>query len=236
MLEPRHRSSPDPDQLPFAVLAVSLEGQVLQANQALADWVGRPLADVQGAHIDGLLAPGGRVLNHTYVMPLLQLHGHVQEVALALQVSDGPAAEVQAHASLDTRETPPRIELALVPMRERRRIEGELQRVQRAADSVPMVLFEYQVSPDGQGRFPYLSAGARPLLGHAPERVRRDDAALLQAVHPEDRPALPDSRLCAGRAGLIWQVRYRYQRVPLGPWAWHLLHATPGRLPDGSVV
>ncbi|TXH59902.1 MAG: hypothetical protein E6Q93_07895, partial [Burkholderiaceae bacterium] len=172
----------DPDRLPFGLIRVGVDGTVQAANRRATEYVDAPLEALTGSHVDRLLTAGGRLLYHTYLMPLLQLHGHVHEFALPLVARTGTTIEVLVYASFDSAAEPPTIELALLPMQERRRIEGELLRVRRAADSAPGMLFEYTVRPDGRGRFAYASAGALELFGLTPEALAEGDEALLALV------------------------------------------------------
>ena len=228
--------APEPDRLPVGLLSVRLDGTLLAVNRPLCEWVGRAADALIGGPIDGLFTAGGRVLYHTYLMPLLRLHGRAQELALPLRHADGSSSEALLYAALDERETPPVIDVVLVPMRERRRIEGELLRVQRAADSAPVVLFEYLVVPDGSGRFHYLSAGVASLLALTAERLRGSDAPWLALVHADDRGDLLALRDEAARQRSLWVTRFRVRTDTIGPWCWHKVQATPRPQSDGSVL
>ena len=228
----------DADRLPFGLVTMQLDGHLLAVNRLVRDWVGLSPDGWQGAHIDRLLAPGGRVLYHTYLLPLLRLHGQVQEFALPIVAPSGPATEVIAYASMDRDATPPLIELALVPMRERRRIEAELLRVQRAADSAPLMLFEHLVDGQGCGRFAYVSAGVQALFGLAPEQLHDSDLQLWACVHPDDRDMLRAARQRAVATQQAWLARFRaraHGRAD-GPWLWYALQATPRQLDDQLLM
>ncbi len=225
----------DFDALPVGVLSVSLGGQVLAANRCLAEWLGNAPAELQSQHIDRLLTRGGRVLYHTYLLPTLRVHGQVQELALALDARDGPI-HVLTCASLRDDGDEPVVQLAFSPMRERLRVEAELQRVQRAADAAPALLFEYERDDGGSGRFSYASAGLRTLYGMPPDAARDADGAVWEQVHPDDRTALLAARDAAQDGGQLWIFQYRARKSARQPWSWHALRATSqGRL-DGHVV
>ena len=68
-------------------------------------------------------------------MPLLQLHGRVEEFALGLRHADGSTVDALVYAVLRPAEGGDVVEATLVPMRERRRLEDELLR--RAAEMAP---------------------------------------------------------------------------------------------------
>ncbi|KQP18260.1 PAS domain-containing hybrid sensor histidine kinase/response regulator [Pseudorhodoferax sp. Leaf267] len=226
---------PDFDALPIGVLSVDLGGRVLAANACLAGWLGQPAAALAGLHVDQLLTHGGRVLYHTYLLTTLRMRGQVQELTLALDARDGPI-HVLTCASLRSEGGTSVVQLAFSPMRERLRVEAELQRVQRAADAAPALLFAYERDRSGAGRFTYASAGLRTLYGLAPGSVCDADRAVWEQVHPDDRAGLLAARDAAQAAGRLWEFRYRARRDLAQPWSWHALRATSGGSLDGCTV
>lgn len=226
---------PDFDALPIGVLSVALGGQVLAANACLAGWLGMPAAALAGLHVDKLLTHGGRVLYHTYLLPMLRVRGQVQELTLALDARDGPI-HVLTCASLRGEGETSVVQLAFSPMRERLRVEAELLRVQRAADAAPALLFAYERDRTGAGRFTYASAGLRSLYGLSPGSVGDSDGAVWEQVHPEDRHVLLAARDAAQEGGQLWEVRYRARRNEALPWSWHALRATSQGSLDGRTV
>jgi len=225
------------DRFPFGLLSVALDGTVVEANRQAQVLAGGGEAPVVGLRIDQLLTGGSRLLYHTYLLPLLQLHGQVQEFAMSLAAGGGRVSEVLVFASLMREREPAVIQLSLFPTRERARIERELLRVQRVADAVPGMLFEYAVDAEGRGQFPYASAGAFELYGLRPEQLAQSDEPLLALVHPDDRAALAQTRRQASPRENAWSGTYRARRRHGGEgWAWHAVRAMPRVQADGSVV
>jgi signal transduction histidine kinase/ActR/RegA family two-component response regulator len=234
MAEPPSTTDADlGDRLPLGLLTLALDGTVLKANRRVCEWLGTDAASLQGSHVDQLLTGGGRVLYHTHLLPMVRLHGQVQEMALAIRTAAGTPAEVLACASLDDAGGG-RLQLALMPMRERMRVEAELLRVQRAADAAPVVLFEWVVE-QGRGRFAYASAGMPRLYRLQPERLRIDDTPWWDLVHPDDRAPLHAARQAAGDSGQAWLQRFRV-RAADDTWAWHVVRAQPRAEADGRTV
>lgn len=225
----------DFDGLPIGVLSVALDGQVLAANTCLAAWLGMPAAALPGSHVDKLLTHGGRVLYHTYLLPTLRVRGQVQELTLALDARDGPI-HVLTCANLRGEGETSVVQLAFSPMRERLRVEAELQRVQRAADAAPALLFAYERDRTGAGRFTYASAGLRTLYGLSPGSAGDSDRAVWEQVHPDDRDALLAARDDSLAGGQLWEFRYRARRASTLPWSWHALRATSQGSLDGCTV
>ena len=225
------------NRFPFGLLSVGLDGRVQAANRYAATLLGAEPDALSGQPVDGLLSAGGRMLYHTYLVPLLQLHGHVHEFALPLVSRGGAPVDVLVYGSRDDAVEPPRVVMALLPMHERRRIENELLRAQRVADSAPGMLFEYVVGPDGRGRFPYVSAGSTQIYGLRPEQLVRSDEPLLALVHPDDRAALVEARRRSRGEENSWSGTYRARRRGDSEgWAWHSVRATPRLQGDGTVV
>jgi PAS domain S-box-containing protein len=225
------------DRFPFGLLSVALDGTVVEANRQAQMLAGGGEAPIVGQRIDRLLTAGSRLLYHTYLLPLLQLHGQVQEFAMSLVAGGGQVSEVLVFASLLRDREPAAIELALFSTRERARIERELLRVQRVADAVPGMLFEYAVDAEGRGHFPYASAGAFELYGLRPEQLAHSDEPLLSLVHPDDRAALAQTRRQASPRESAWSGTYRARRRHGGEgWAWHAVRSMPRVQADGSVV
>jgi PAS domain S-box-containing protein len=74
---------------------------------------------------------------------------------------------------------------------ERRRAEevrlGAQKTMQRVTASVPGVVYQYMIGPDGRGKFAYISERVRELFGVTAWDVIEDPDRLLASVDPEDR-------------------------------------------------
>ena len=53
-------------------------------NLTLADWLGRPPAELLSTKFRELLSFGGRIAFETHLAPMLRLQGRVDEIALDL--------------------------------------------------------------------------------------------------------------------------------------------------------
>ena len=186
-----------------------------------------------GMRIDALLSGSGRVLYHSYLMPLLRLHGRVEEFALGLRDATGQPVDVLVYGCAG--EGGELIDLVLVPMRERRRLEDELLRVRRAAEMAPGVIFQCVVDADGRMRMPYASEAIRTLYALSPEDVSADACVLFDRVHPEDRAAAEAGLRERGASGADWRAVYRVALAGR-KLAWHEAQAVARLAGDGSVV
>lgn len=219
-------------------LRAEVDGRLLLVNSTLRRLLGREHEPLDGAPIDGLLAGGARVLYHSYLLPLLQLHGRVEEFALALRHASGATVDVLLYASLrqdpgaDSREV---IEAVLVPMRERLRLEDELLRVKRAAEMAPGVIFQAVAADDRPLSMPYASDALRRLYALTPDEVRDDATPLFDRVEPEDRERVEKALRTRAPSGTEWRDRFRVT-LPGRATAWHEARAVARHAPGGAVV
>jgi PAS domain S-box-containing protein len=221
--------------LPCALATVTADGRLLGVNPALCALLGRSAATLAGQPVDALLSTAGAVLYQSYLMPLLRLHGHLQEFSISLKKADGQALEVLLYASSRGQGTQRVHDLVMVPIRQRRRVEEEMLRVKRAADESPGMIFQLLCLPDGGGHFPYVSEAVRTLYGGTPQAAHASADAVFGRVLAEDRCALLQARDAAGAADQPWRASARV-RAPDGSLAWHEFNASPRRLANGVTL
>lgn len=113
--------------------------------------------------------------------------------------------------------------------------EQLLARFSRLTEQLPGVLYQYQLNSDGHSWFPYSSQGLVDLYGITPEQARLDAALAVQAIHPQDRPAVVASIADSAATLAIWRSEYRVQH-PLYGELWLAGNATPERLANGDTI
>lgn len=122
---------------------------------------------------------------------------------------------------------------------ERKRVQEAaleaLTRVDRLAQHVPGLLYQYHLRPDGTACYPYASVGIKDLYGVLPEQVRDDADFLFKIVHPDDRQQLVESIQASARTFSSWHAQYRIIR-PDGRTIWVEGVASPEAAPDGGVL
>jgi len=216
----------DAEDDPCALLRTDLHGLVLEVNSTLCRMCGRPKEDLLGRPVENLFTMAGRAMYQSYLLPLLRLHGRVEEFALALKAADGTVRDVLIYATA----TGDGLRVVLVPYRARRAVDDELLRVRRAADQAPGMLFHFALGPDGRARFPYASEAVRTLYGCSPGTAAEDAAAVLGRLHPDDR-AMFTARQGDG-------LRHFLVRLPQadGSLHWHEVHATARTDADGTSL
>ena len=91
-------------------------------------------------------------------------------------------------------------------------------------DSIPGMVFAYQINPDGTSAFTYVSSYSRTLLGLAPDEIisnpnggegrgGRPEQAVLGRIVPEDRPGFHQTLTeCLREEGTVWEWTGRMTR------------------------
>jgi signal transduction histidine kinase/CheY-like chemotaxis protein len=229
--------TPSLDQLPTALVTISGDGTVCHANARLLELLGLGPGALDGRALDAVLTPAAAVLLQSYLLPLLRLHGRVDEFRLDLRGPAGVALPTLAYGRVRSAEAGAEagglIDLTLVTIPERCRLEDELVRIRQSAELAPVMLFQQIVRADGSSYFRYATNVMRTLYGLTPQQVRESDAALFERVHPDDVGALLGARSGAWSAGGRWQGRYRV-RLPDGRLRTHELTATGRSASDGE--
>ena len=110
-----------------------------------------------------------------------------------------------------------------------------LSRVDRLAQHVPGMLYQYHLRPDGSSHFPYTSIGIKNIYGVLPEQVSNDAEAVFKVIHPDDLQPVGESIQASARTLSDWHAQYRVN-LPDGRTLWVEGEASPEVAPDGGVL
>ncbi|MFP4420410.1 MAG: PAS domain S-box protein [Desulfococcaceae bacterium] len=117
---------------------------------------------------------------------------------------------------------------------EQRRRESE-ERFRHIAAALPGVIYQFRLKTNGEFDFPFMSRGALDIFGVSPEAAAADIAAVLETVHPEDRPML-ESHLSVSVENLTpYNLVHRVIPRP-GDIRWIKAASIPSLMDDGSIV
>jgi len=108
-------------------------------------------------------------------------------------------------------------------------------RLSAIAESIPGVVYQRIVTPDGDIRYTYISEGARELFGVSPEEILKDPNALFDIFTPEYRATFRERLLTAARELKMWDVEALIITRE-GQHKYTHAIARPSKLEDGSVV
>ena len=109
-------------------------------------------------------------------------------------------------------------------------------RLREITESIPVAVYQYQLTPDGQQTFPFFSAAIWHICGITPEEVMADSNALLSQIHPDDQVALACSIAQSAQADEPWRLDFRILHPVSGEPVWVHGESTPGRQADGTIV
>lgn len=101
--------------------------------------------------------------------------------------------------------------------------------------SVPGVLYQYILYPDGTTAFPYASPGMMDIYGCTAEEVMRSVRCVMDVIHPDDLAAVRASIDTSARDLSPWSAEYRVMLPQRGiRWLHGQAHAQ--RLQDGAIL
>ncbi|MGM0702599.1 MAG: PAS domain S-box protein [Pseudomonadota bacterium] len=132
----------------------------------------------------------------------------------------------------DDQGRPERVVGAMLDLSEQHAME---QRLAKLSDQLPGFIYQYRLSANGEGSFPYASHRSREIYGADPEALRESDARAFHVIHDDDVQRVVESIWESAETLSAWQCEYRVNH-PDGHQLWVRGMATPERLDDDSVL
>ncbi|HYG77903.1 MAG TPA: EAL domain-containing protein [Planctomycetota bacterium] len=84
------------------------------------------------------------------------------------------------------------------------------QRLAGLSQNIPGIFYQIRRNLDGTSvEIPYISEGVREYLGYEPQEIVNDPQLLLQAIHPQDRPAYDSTIRQCMRELSLFQMEFR---------------------------
>jgi len=212
-------------------------GDVLSANPAACDMLGRSAAEICRAPRGALLD-----LSDPRLAPMLQMRERTGRARgmVAMRRANGERFEVEASSVLyNDDDGQPMASFVFRDVTEREqwalRLKQSLDLLNNLARRVPGVLYQFQRHADGHASMPFASDGIWGMWEHRPEDVRQNAEVLMARLHPEDRVAFEVSIDLSAEQLAPWHHEFRVL-LPQQGLRWRLGDAMPERLPDGSVL
>ena len=109
------------------------------------------------------------------------------------------------------------------------------ERLASLAKTIPGIVYQRLVTPEGDIRYTYISEGVKDLFGVTPQEILRDSRALFDCHGPEYRATFRKRLLEASRELKMWDVEAQIITRD-GEEKWTHAIARPHRQPDGSVL
>jgi PAS domain S-box-containing protein len=162
-----------------AFLTTAADGTILRANRTFLGWCGYGSEELAGRRLYDLLPPGTKIYYETHYAPLLQMQGHVREIALEVVRADGSRLPVLLNATMtpEAEGRPALVRVTLFDATERRRYERELLRARgeaekrAAAATALMHVAEAVVLVDDDGVVRVLNPAAERLFAASAEEA-----------------------------------------------------------------
>lgn len=114
-----------------------------------------------------------------------------------------------------------------------RRLEKE--RLNRIAENVPGVIYQFVLYPDGRSAFPYAGPGIVEIYDVTPEQVKDNAELVFKRIHEDDLARVTASIMQSAKNLTPWEDEYRV-RFPSGVERWVNGQATPVKQEDGSIL
>jgi diguanylate cyclase (GGDEF)-like protein/PAS domain S-box-containing protein len=110
-----------------------------------------------------------------------------------------------------------------------------LNLLQKIANRVPGVVYQYRLRPDGSSCFPFASEAIKQIYRVSPEDVRQDASKVFANLHPNDYDNIVFTIGHSAKTLTPWVHEYRV-KFDDGTVRWLLGNAMPNAEPDGGVL
>lgn len=107
--------------------------------------------------------------------------------------------------------------------------------LQKIAASIPGVIYQFQIAPDGTWRFPYASPGIQDIYGFSPEACNANPMVVLDVIDPEDFDAVMKSIHASGETMTPWHQVYRVHHPERGM-IWVEADSIPEKDDSGAIT
>ncbi|WP_413175003.1 PAS domain S-box protein [Anabaena azotica] len=108
-------------------------------------------------------------------------------------------------------------------------------RLQRLADNVPGMMYEFRLSTNGEMSFPYVSSGCRELLELEPEQIQQDGLIIFNSVHSHDISDINSTFFHSAQTLDNYESEWRIKTSSIHQ-KWVKAIARPERQTDNSVL
>lgn len=124
---------------------------------------------------------------------------------------------------------------AIKHTRSRSALDDADRRFSALADSIPGVVYQRTVSPEGEIKYTYISKAAEDLFGVSPDEILNNSSALFKTYGPDYRKDFSEKLVQASRDMTMWDVEATIIDKDGRKKFTHAI-ARPTKRPDGYVV
>jgi len=101
--------------------------------------------------------------------------------------------------------------------------------------TVPGVVYQYELRPDGSSAFPFATRGMNDIYEVTPEEVREDASLVFTRLHPDDADRVSELIFESARSLDPFRCEFRVV-LPRQGLRWRLSHALPQRTEEGGTL
>lgn len=131
------------------------------------------------------------------------------------------------------------VALLIYSFRRKTRVEKALKhseaKYRRLAENSPAVVFQFEMTPNGEYSLPYISESVFPVTGVRAEEIMQDAEKLTGKVFSEDRQVFQERIQRSAQTLEVYHSVHRHVRQD-GQIIWLEVRSTPERLPNGHTV
>ena len=109
------------------------------------------------------------------------------------------------------------------------------ERLQKIAENIPGVVYQFRLNLDGSSCFPYASAAIKDIYHVTPEEVKESAEKVFAILHPDDYEKIVISITESAKNLTPWSQEYR-THFEDGSGCWLLGNALPQLEADGSIL
>lgn len=218
----------------------SRQGRIVFANNTFAALCGRSLDEL-------LVLPDASQLVHADDRERVQ-QAHTQayvegrrnnRLFLRLMTPDGRCRDIENAVSyVHDSEVFDTLGI-VIDITEQKHLAENLQKshdmLDRFSSQLPGVLFQFQLSADGQVSFPFISDNIHERYGVSAEQYKIESVAMSRYQHPDDRERIAASFVASATDLTPLVCEYRIL-LPQGEVRWIHTAANPQRLEDGGTL
>jgi len=114
-------------------------------------------------------------------------------------------------------------------------LEQNNQVFQKLTENIPIMLYQFNLSPDGTVSIPYSSKGVEEIYEVSPEDLKNDFTFSFKYIHKDDVEIFEYSIEESAKTMKDWNLEYRVI-LPKKGLRWLHGHSKPEKLDDGTIV
>src|SRR5690606_7164315 len=113
--------------------------------------------------------------------------------------------------------------------------QKSIQQFRDFSNTVPGVLYQYRLCPDGSSSFPFASEHLSYIYGCTPEQAKADASLVFKIIYPADLEEVSRSIQYSAATLTTWHCAYRVNHPTLGL-IWVEGSASPSQQANGDII